>query len=73
MDTMQIKQKLHQFVDKGDEQMLRILYAMIVEYKKAEPYTKQQFVEDIKSAEQQIDQGDFLTIEQFEKESQKWK
>ena len=78
MDTMQIKSELHQFVDIGDEQILRMLYAMITEYNKfgnlpTRPYSKTEFVEDIKEAEQQIKQGDFLTIEDFEKEAQEWK
>ena len=37
------------------------------------PYTKSEFIKDIKEAEMQIEKGDFQTIENFEKETQKWK
>ena len=37
-----------------------------------EKLTKSQFVADIKEAEAQIEQGDYLTIENFEKEASKW-
>jgi len=78
MDTIQIKNEIHQFVDIGDERILRMLYAMITEYNKSSnqktrTYTKAEFINDIKEAEQQIESGDFQVIEDFEEEAEQWK
>jgi len=35
--------------------------------------TKSEFINDIKAAELQIEKGDYLSIEDFEKESNQWK
>jgi len=37
------------------------------------PFTKAEFLEDIREAKTQIAQGDFNTIEEFEKEAELWK
>ena len=50
-------------------------FKQLLTYRKAresEPLTKTQFVNDIKEAEAQIDQGDYLSIEDFEKKAKQW-
>jgi len=37
-----------------------------------EPYAKSEFISEIQEAESQIDEGDYLTLEDFEKKSDKW-
>ena len=74
METIQIRKELHKFVDTGDEIMIRVLYAMATEYKKTRkkimmPYSISDYIGDIKEAEKQIEQGDFQTIDDFEKEA----
>jgi len=77
METFQIREELHKFVDIGDETFIRVFYAMATEYKKNSPqimtpHTKAEFINDIKEAERQIKQGDFQTIDEFEKEAEQW-
>ena len=51
-------------------------FKQLLAYRKArkiEPLTKAEFVNDIKEAEDQIEKGDYLTIEVFEKETKQWK
>ena len=36
------------------------------------PMTTEEFVADIREAEEQIKNGDYLSIDEFEKESDKW-
>lgn len=77
MNTLTIREKLHEFINIEDERIIRIFYAMATEYKRTEsqlkPFTKSEFINDIKEAEQQIENGDYLTIEEFEKEAEQWK
>ncbi len=40
---------------------------------KTTPFTKAQFIQDIREAENQIKEGNFQTIEEFEKEAALWK
>lgn len=77
MKTLSIREELHNFVDKGNEDILRIFYAMVMEYKKVgtktlSVFSKNEFIDDIKEAERQIKEGDFQTIENFEKEANQW-
>lgn len=78
METLTIKEELHKLIDSGDESFIRFFYAMAIEYKKTTrktmlPYTKEQFVKDIKEAEKEIEEGNFQTIDEFEKEAEQWK
>jgi hypothetical protein len=50
-------------------------FKQLLTYRKTrefEPLTKTQFVNDIMEAEAQIDQGEYLSIEDFEKEAKQW-
>ena len=78
METFEIKNELHKFVETGDETMLRFFYAMATEYKKTRKkperiFSETKFINEILEAEKQIELGDFQTIEDFEKETQLWK
>ena len=81
MNTTQVKQELHQFIETNDEKFLRIFHAMAKEYTKKEkivyyqngkPITKKQLYADLKEAEQEIENGDYYTIEELKKESETW-
>ena len=78
METLEIRNELRKFVETGDETMLRFFYAMATEYKKTRKkskttFSETDFINGIIEAEKQIEQGDFQTIEDFEKETQLWK
>lgn len=77
IDTLQLREELHKIIDSGDETFVRVFYAMASEYNKnietkTEPFTKAQFIKNIIEAEKQIEEGDFLTIEDFEKIAESW-
>ncbi len=39
MNTAQIRQELHQFIDLGDERFLRLVHALATNYKSEEDFT----------------------------------
>jgi len=50
-------------------------FKQLLTYRKArviEPLTVTQYIDDIKEAEVQIENGDYLSIEDFEKDSKQW-
>ena len=60
----ELYQKIYSVVDKSDP---------VVGYDShGNPVKKKQFTEDILLAESQIENGDFITIEQLKKESKAW-
>ncbi|TAJ05749.1 hypothetical protein DMA11_23295 [Marinilabiliaceae bacterium JC017] len=60
----EIYQKMHSIIEENDS---------IVGYEASgEPIKKSQFIADIREAETQIEKGQFTTIEDVEKESEKW-
>lgn len=44
MDTTNIKEQLHECIDKGDERLLRLIYALVKEYN--DDNTQYQFSEE---------------------------
>jgi len=51
-------------------------FKQLLTYRKTrqiEPFTSAEFVNDIKEAEAQIEKGNYLPIEVFEKETKQWK
>ncbi len=50
-------------------------FKQLLTYHKAKPgfaMNKAQFVAEIKEAEKQIENGDFLSLDEFEKSAEKW-
>tara|TARA_R110002050_G_scaffold149463_1_gene275984 strand:+ start:1903 stop:2169 length:267 start_codon:yes stop_codon:yes gene_type:complete len=50
-------------------------FKQLLTYRKSKPDTamsKSQFVAEIKEAEEQIENGDYLSLEEFEKSAEKW-
>lgn len=88
MGIQHIKDVLHLRIEQADEQFLQIIYAMVEAYAEQhqledaqtivgyrageEPITIEALKEKIARAEQQIDDGDYLTPEQLQEESQAW-
>ncbi|NBC83344.1 MAG: hypothetical protein GVY19_08165 [Bacteroidetes bacterium] len=79
MDTAQIKQELHQFIDKGDERFLRLVHAVATNYKNDEDYTLpgspmdvETYKTRIKNAKERVKAGYYTTQEDLEKEMEQW-
>jgi anthranilate/para-aminobenzoate synthase component I len=50
-------------------------FKQLLTYRKSKPDTamsKSQFVAEIKEAEEQIENGDYLSLDEFEKSAEKW-
>jgi hypothetical protein len=48
MEVANIRQKLHQYVDKGDEKLLKLLYAIAKEYTEDDDFEYEFSEEEIK-------------------------
>jgi len=74
-----IHSHLHQIDENHVDEMYQKIRSLIVEkdpivgYDASnKPIKKSQFVAEIKEAEAQIEKGEYITIEELEKESEKW-
>ena len=81
MGLLELRKSLHIFIDQTDERFLRMAHSMANEYAKNKDVvayradkiiTKEQLYHELKQAESEIERGDYMTIEEFEKESERW-
>lgn len=81
MKTTELRQSLHHIIDHADERFLRMINSLANEYAKEDKtvayragkaITKTGLYHELKEAEKEIERGDYLTIEDFAKESAKW-
>ena len=49
MQTTQIRQKLHQYIDNSDEKLLKLLFALAKEYNEDDDFDYEFSAEDIKT------------------------
>lgn len=52
MQAGNIRQKLHEYIDKGDERLLKLMYAMAREYNEDDDFEYEFSAEDIKRFEE---------------------
>lgn len=64
MQSANIRQKLHQYVDKGDEMLLKLMYAVAREYNEEE----EAFIAEMdrRTAEYESGKAKVLTLDQLE-------
>lgn len=77
MSISEIRIVLQTLIDSDDEKLLRMFYAMAREYKSHSelPYpslSEEEFVQELKEAEGEIERGEYDDIEDFEKRADKW-
>jgi len=83
MSTNEIRKSLHRYIDQLDGRFLSAMYSMLNTYleKKHEvvgyradgtPISKDELIKDLQEAEDQITRGEYLTIDELEKESEDW-
>ncbi|OQX80558.1 MAG: hypothetical protein B6D61_01850 [Bacteroidetes bacterium 4484_249] len=83
MKVAELRKQIHHYINFADEQFLNMVYALVKDNTKnsdmvvgyhpdGTPITKLEFVNDIKEAEEQIERGEYLTIEKLEKEAENW-
>ncbi|SFN77230.1 hypothetical protein SAMN05421741_11099 [Paenimyroides ummariense] len=75
MDTIVLKNRIHSFVEKADERILSIVNSVfenyynkdiVAFYPDGKPMTREEYKEALLNAEKQIDEGDFLDVEELE-------
>ena len=52
MDTATIRQKLHQYVEQGDEKLLKLMYAIAKQYNEEDDFEYEFSEEDVRIFEQ---------------------
>ncbi len=78
MGETQIKDELHQFIEKADSRLLKLLYAVAKEYTledltlSGEPLSKIALKKRVYDAKSRIDSGHFTTHEDLKKEMGEW-
>ena len=82
MGITELRKSIHAYIDHADKDLLSEVYALVNQYVKNEgltityragkSLTKEQLHQELIEAEAEIERGDFLTIEEFEKASKKW-
>ncbi|MBW8051804.1 MAG: hypothetical protein FVQ77_16000 [Cytophagales bacterium] len=81
MSTAQIKEKLHQYIDQGDESLIKKIYKLVKENDLDEivgyaadrkPITKKDIIARAKQANEDIADGRVITQEDLEKEAENW-
>lgn len=76
MNTIQIKERIHDFIDHADERFLRLVYSM-VESEDAESEffsgSDDEMIKRAKKSMQSIDKGNTRNIHAFKKDVDTWK
>lgn len=75
MDTSILKNRIHEFVEKADQRVLAIVNSVFENYYNDDivafhpdgtPMTKKEYKEALTKAEKQIENGDFIDVEELE-------
>lgn len=79
MNTAQIKQELHRYIDKGDERFLRLVHAIATNYESEEehslpgsPMDEEAYRIRIRNAKERVKAGYYTTQEDLEEEIDRW-
>jgi hypothetical protein len=79
MNKAQIRQELHQYIDKGDERFLRLVHAIATNYESDEDHTQpgtpmevEAYKTRIRNAKERVKAGYYTTQEDLEKEMEQW-
>jgi hypothetical protein len=81
MGTTELRKYLHHIIDQADDRFLRMVNSLADEYTRKDnavvyragkTISKTALYHELKEAEKEVEKGDFLTIEEFAKESSKW-
>jgi len=81
MGVAELRKSLHHIIDHADEKFLRMVNSLANEYTKEDnkvvyragkAISKKDLYLELKKSDKEIDEGNYLTIEDFSKESEKW-
>lgn len=82
MTTVALRKEIQQYIKHADERFLRMVHSLAKEYSKNEdkilghqigkPIRKNHLLSYLEEAKKQIEKGEYITIDDLEKESEKW-
>ena len=81
MGTIELREKLHDYINDADETFLKMVFAMSKEYKTpliigyntdGSPITQEDLKERVRSASNRVKSGDYITMKDIEKEVEFW-
>lgn len=72
MDTIEKRRKLHEYIEKVDEEMINNMYAYFEKQEGSFGEFITSYNREIDEAMKRIDQGFFVTHEDVEKEAEQW-
>jgi 5'-3' exonuclease len=82
MTSATLRKEVQQYINYADERFLRMVHSLAKEYAKnddpvvgyntGKSVKRSQLLDELKEAEQQIERGEYMTIDQLEKESETW-
>ena len=81
MNTIQIRRRIHEYVDRADERFLNLVHSMIeadetniVGYRPdGTPISKNNLITRARISAQQISDGQTISSEEFKKDFEQWK
>lgn len=82
MTAATLRKEVQQYINYADERFLRMVHSLAKEYAKKDntvvsyhvgkSVKRSHLLAELKEAEQQIERGEYITIDQLEKESETW-
>lgn len=80
MANAELKEKIHEYINRADDRLLKIIYAIlnqdeneIVAYTTSgKPLTRADYRAELKESEEEIKCGEVISHEDLEKEIEKW-
>lgn len=73
MENSGLREKLHQYVDSGDEALINMMWETVSLYNSGNTSsTIEEYNKDINESLEQFRRGDFITQKELEEQSEKW-
>jgi hypothetical protein len=80
MNTVQIRQELHKYIEAGDDRFLRIVHAIATSYTSSDedftvpgpPMDVEAYKKRIRNAKERVKAGYYTTQKDLEKEMEQW-
>jgi len=80
MNTLQIRQELHKYIETGDDRFLRLVHAVATNYTSSDvdytapgtPMDAETYNKRVRNAKERVKSGYYTTQEDLEKEMEQW-
>jgi hypothetical protein len=73
MDSAEVKEKLHQYIDNGDDALIHLMWEMVTSYNSPNSAsTIEEYNRDIEESLEQFNKGEFMSQKEMIEQSEKW-